>query len=170
MLPLQVSHHISLLGPELIQLRLRPKHVELTCRNKTCTVLHQVGVSFDLYYDARKHKIKIYFIQFECPLLCPPQILIPSDITFPFEINVWSHTIVRLLVSYVFHLNLTDNVSRDMNTGPTPKSVSVHLPHTIVGNIYSGNCFWTISNTRFKITLNTLRVRDRIDSHSQVKE
>ena len=23
------------------------------------TVLHQVGVSFDLYYDARKHKIKI---------------------------------------------------------------------------------------------------------------
>jgi hypothetical protein len=27
--------------------------------NKTCTVLHQVGVSFDLYYDARKHKIKI---------------------------------------------------------------------------------------------------------------
>ena len=28
-------------------------------RNKTCTVLHQVGVSFDLYYDPRKHKIKI---------------------------------------------------------------------------------------------------------------
>jgi len=23
-----------------------------------CTVLHQVGVSFDLYYDAWKHKIK----------------------------------------------------------------------------------------------------------------
>jgi hypothetical protein len=38
---------------------LRPKHVEWPCRNKTCTVLHQVGVSFDLYYDARKHKIKI---------------------------------------------------------------------------------------------------------------
>ena len=38
----------------------RPKHVEWLCRNKTCTVLHQVGVSFDLYYDARKHKIKIY--------------------------------------------------------------------------------------------------------------
>jgi len=39
--------------------RLRPKHVEWLCRNKTCTVLHQVGDSFDLYYDARKHKIKI---------------------------------------------------------------------------------------------------------------
>ena len=39
--------------------RLRPKHVEWPCRNKTCTVLHQVGVSFDLYYDARKHKIKM---------------------------------------------------------------------------------------------------------------
>ena len=38
---------------------LRPKHVEWPCRNKTCTMLHQVGVSFDLYYDARKHKIKI---------------------------------------------------------------------------------------------------------------
>jgi hypothetical protein len=38
----------------------RPKHVEWLCRNKTCTVLHQVGVSFHLYYEARKHKIKIY--------------------------------------------------------------------------------------------------------------
>ena len=38
--------------------RLRSKHVQWPCRNKTCTVLHQVGVSFDLYYDARKHKIK----------------------------------------------------------------------------------------------------------------
>ena len=38
--------------------RWRPKHVERLCRNKTCTVLHQVGVSFDLCYDARKHKIK----------------------------------------------------------------------------------------------------------------
>ena len=27
--------------------RLSPKHVEWPCRNKTCTVLHQVGVSFD---------------------------------------------------------------------------------------------------------------------------
>jgi hypothetical protein len=40
--------------------RLRPKHVEWPCRNKTCTLLHQVGVSIDLYYDARKHKIKTY--------------------------------------------------------------------------------------------------------------
>ena len=39
--------------------RLRTKHVECLCRNKICTVSHQVGVSFDLYYDARKHKIKI---------------------------------------------------------------------------------------------------------------
>ena len=83
-LSLQVSHHISLLGPPALirrcddlpatithvpvaavlvsntpnDGRLRPKHVEWLCRNKTCTVLHQVGVSFDLYYDARKHKIK----------------------------------------------------------------------------------------------------------------
>jgi len=75
-LSLQVSHHISLLGPKLgpdlirrcddlpatithvpvsavLVLntpddgRLRPKHVEWLCRNKICTVLHQVGVSFD---------------------------------------------------------------------------------------------------------------------------
>ena len=46
----------------------RPKHVEWPCRNKTCTVLHQVGVSFDVYYDARKHKIKmwIYLTIFIC--------------------------------------------------------------------------------------------------------
>ena len=29
--------------------RLRPKHVEWPCRNKTRTVLHQAGVSFDLF-------------------------------------------------------------------------------------------------------------------------
>ena len=90
-LSLQVSHHISLLRPAgpnkemwwltcndntrtvpvdaVIVLntpddgRLRPKHVEWLCRNKTCTVLHEVGVSFHLYYDARKHKIKTcYFL------------------------------------------------------------------------------------------------------------
>jgi len=56
-LSLQVSHHISLLGPELEAVlntpddgRLRPKHVEWLCRNSTCTVLHQVGVSFDWFY------------------------------------------------------------------------------------------------------------------------
>ena len=88
-LSLQVSHHISLLGPKgpktlkrrcddlpatithvsvaaVLVLntpddgRLRPNHVEWLCRNKTCTVLHQVGVSFYLYYDARKHKIKTH--------------------------------------------------------------------------------------------------------------
>jgi len=37
----------------------RSKHVEWLCRNKTCTVSIQVGVLFDLYYDARKHKSKI---------------------------------------------------------------------------------------------------------------
>ena len=67
-LSLQVSHHISLLGPnkEMWWLtcngntsgrctsfkypddgRLRLKDVGRLCRNKTCTVLHQVGVSFD---------------------------------------------------------------------------------------------------------------------------
>ena len=30
----------------------RTKHVEWLCRNKTCTVLHQVGVLFDLLYCA----------------------------------------------------------------------------------------------------------------------
>jgi hypothetical protein len=33
-------------------------------------VLHQVGVLFDLYYDARKHKIKIlYCISQTCDIL-----------------------------------------------------------------------------------------------------
>ena len=32
----------------------RPKHVEWLCRNKTCTVLHQVGGLFDLYYDGAR--------------------------------------------------------------------------------------------------------------------
>jgi len=35
--------------------RLRPKHVECLCRNKTCTVLHQVGVSFDPTYHSYWH-------------------------------------------------------------------------------------------------------------------
>ena len=50
---------LFLLGHSTCFGRLRPKHVEWPSRNKTCTVLHQVGVSFDLYYDARKHKIKV---------------------------------------------------------------------------------------------------------------
>ena len=85
---MQHCHHIFLLGPKALisrcddlpatityvpvaavlvlntpdDGRLRPKHVEWLCRNKTCRVLHQVGVSFDLYYDAGKHKIKVYVI------------------------------------------------------------------------------------------------------------
>ena len=51
--------------------RLHPKHIERLCRNKTCTVLHQVGVSFDLYYDARKHKIKIRSVRWCCHLAGP---------------------------------------------------------------------------------------------------
>ena len=43
---------------------LRPKHVEWLCRNKTCTVLHQVGVSLDdsfyLCYSVTLH-ITVYF-------------------------------------------------------------------------------------------------------------
>jgi hypothetical protein len=34
--------------------RLRPKHVEWPCRNKTCTVLHQVDVSF-VFPDVMPH-------------------------------------------------------------------------------------------------------------------
>ena len=45
----------------LMMVAWRPKHVEWLCRNKICTVLHQDGVLFDLYYDARKHKSKIQF-------------------------------------------------------------------------------------------------------------
>jgi len=83
---LQVGHHITILGtssliwwcddlpatitpvpgaavPVFLILPMigawRPRHVEWLCRNKTCTVLHQVGVLFDLYYDARKHESKV---------------------------------------------------------------------------------------------------------------
>ena len=72
----------------------RPKHVEWLCRNKTCTVLHQVGVSFDLYYDARKHKIKIHRV----PLRRRGQLwssgvrnsgMFWNDNTGLFEIIVW---------------------------------------------------------------------------------
>jgi len=90
-LSLQVSHHISLLGPEalirrcddwptavthvpvaaLLVLntpddgRLRPKHVEWLCRNKTCTALHQVGVSFDKYCVVwrRSSVVKIFYMK-----------------------------------------------------------------------------------------------------------
>ena len=41
--------------------RLRQKHVEWLCRNKTCTVLHQVGVSFDL-----ADFLNLFLV--ECPL------------------------------------------------------------------------------------------------------
>ena len=47
---------------------LRPKHVELLCRNKTSTVLHQVGVSFDL-----RHFLQRFF--YFSPLGSVPPIL-----------------------------------------------------------------------------------------------
>ena len=34
--------------------------VEKVCSNKICILLHHVGVLLTLYYDARKHKIKIH--------------------------------------------------------------------------------------------------------------
>jgi hypothetical protein len=37
---------------------LTPETCRVTLQNKTCTVLHQVGVLFDLYYNAWKHKSK----------------------------------------------------------------------------------------------------------------
>ena len=37
--------------------RLRPKHVEWLCRNKTCTVLHQDGVSFVSRWDVTKYDV-----------------------------------------------------------------------------------------------------------------
>ena len=43
-------------------------------------MLHQVGVSFDLYYDARKHKIKIKQQQFDIPEYIPVKEL--SSIVF----------------------------------------------------------------------------------------
>ena len=40
--------------------RLRPKHVEWLCRNKACTVMHQVGVSFDLWDGSlRSHESSV---------------------------------------------------------------------------------------------------------------
>ena len=47
----RVTLHVSAASAhhqEYLKLVQRPKHVEWPCRNKTCTVLHQVGVSFDL--------------------------------------------------------------------------------------------------------------------------
>jgi len=44
----------------------RPKHVEWLCRNKTCTVLHQVGVSFDLPHS--RSTGWVLFSRFGCPM------------------------------------------------------------------------------------------------------
>ena len=50
---------VSLLTGQFPDRSISAYSLSLSCRNKTCTVLHQVGVLFDLYYDARKHKSKI---------------------------------------------------------------------------------------------------------------
>ena len=104
-----ISHHISLLEPSALirrcddlpatithvpvaavlvlntpdDGRLRPKHVEWLCRNKTCTVSHQVGVSFDLCYDARKHKIKIK-VSVWCVRVCV-QVQLPLEFVCAYK-------------------------------------------------------------------------------------
>ena len=66
----------------------RPKYVEWLCRNKICTFLHQVGVLFHIYYDARKHKSKIELYLYvdarhRCYQLTSTwQVTIPKYITF----------------------------------------------------------------------------------------
>jgi len=43
-------------------------------------VLHQVGASFDLYYDARKHKIKKMYLGSSVDLI-DPATLLPLGLT-----------------------------------------------------------------------------------------
>ena len=41
----------------------RPKHVEWLCRNKTCTVLYQVGILFEIVLDCKIFRILIVICQ-----------------------------------------------------------------------------------------------------------
>ena len=67
----------------------RPKHVEWLCRNKTCTVLHQVGVSFDLYCDARKHKIKnVNAVTMHASIICSLLCSLLIDFFFVFQMRL----------------------------------------------------------------------------------
>ena len=80
--------------------RLRPKRVEWLCRNKTCIVLHQVGVSFELYYDARKHKIQI-------PLF-------PIYLQNPIWLTDWNvyHLCYNYVTCFAFCLKVQTKLSR----------------------------------------------------------
>ena len=48
----------------------RPKHVEWLCRNKTCTVLHQVGVSFDLSLCVLGHVLRCHICSLSSVRFC----------------------------------------------------------------------------------------------------
>ena len=64
-------------------IRAGTENIEWLCRNKTCTVLHQVGVSFELYYDARKHKIKISVKSFNSKIISSYSNLCSNTVSIP---------------------------------------------------------------------------------------
>ena len=57
-------HHIRDFVPNMVILLMmgawRPKHVEWLFINKTCTVLHQVGVLFDLWNNGPKYIMTVF--------------------------------------------------------------------------------------------------------------
>jgi hypothetical protein len=51
-------------------------------------VLHQVGVSFDLYYDARKHKVKILEVGFAFAIRHTYQVYTDGSLHAPTYMSV----------------------------------------------------------------------------------
>ena len=106
--------------------RLRPKHVEWLCRNKTCTVLHQVDVSFDLVYlystahllfrlFAKLRKATISFAMSISPSVCPHGTTLLLLDEFSWN-PTFEHFFEKLLRKFKFHSNRIRTAARHMQT------------------------------------------------------
>ena len=127
--------------------RLRPKHVEWFCRSKTCTVLHQVGVSFVLYYDARKQKIKTQHNSCTCR---PSIAAVPSNPTKQLYLGI-----LKLSCTLVTYISAE---TRDP-IAATPREPAEHMYHGILQR----NCCYrfyklaVLTNPKQKPRLETLQ-------------
>ena len=134
--------------------RLRPKHVEWLCRNKTCTVLHQVGVSFDVnqrlitsYSSSLRHIYcyNYYFLSFSDMIqMAVSTQNMTNDLNVPPFYFMWKNYLSTVTLcntssfptrwlQMIFTILLQNHISKlSRYFWSTSRSVQVPAPHKVM--------------------------------------
>ena len=130
-------------------------------------MLHQVGVSFDLYYDARKHKIKIHYRAHNSPPL--PDQLRPRP---PILFTLTSLLILSSRQHLVLPCGLIFLIFLDPNRvyiSFVPRTLHTLAPSHFPLLLSSNDACLSEPSSR-KPTACVLRLNKETSSHNQVKQ